>query len=135
MQAQSEDRRCHSCVIPLEVPTIQSVQKIVCRRACVDEATDFNDRDNAGVIVNVQGDEGFGDHVTTNATDSGVAHSRTAPGDVRVRLASERICRAPGHTISRLDAKHVEDAKVVLEYREAHLQSESQTVNQIEQSW
>ena len=39
------------------------------------------------------------------------------------------------HTISRLDAKHVEDAKVVLEYREAHLQSESQTDNQIEESW
>ena len=39
------------------------------------------------------------------------------------------------HTISRLNAKHVEDAKVVLEYREAHLQSESQTVNQIVQSW
>ena len=39
------------------------------------------------------------------------------------------------HTISRLNAKHVEDAKVVLEYREAHLQSESQTDNQIEQSW
>ena len=35
------------------------------------------------------------------------------------------------HTISRLDAKHVEDAKVVLEYREAHLQRESQTDNQI----
>ena len=28
------------------------------------------------------------------------------------------------HMISRLKAKHVEDAKVVLEYREAHLQSE-----------
>ena len=66
------------------------------RRACVDEATDFNDRDNAGVIVNVQGDEGFGDHVT-----SGVAHSRTAPGDVRVRSASERICRAPGKSTPR----------------------------------
>ena len=39
------------------------------------------------------------------------------------------------HTISRLNAKHVEDAKFVLEYREAHLQSESQTDNQIEQSW
>ena len=26
------------------------------------------------------------------------------------------------HTISRLNAKHAEDAKVVLEYREAHLQ-------------
>ena len=39
------------------------------------------------------------------------------------------------HTVSRLDAKHVEDAKVVLEYREAYLQSESQTDNQIEQSW
>ena len=28
------------------------------------------------------------------------------------------------HTISRLNAKHVEDAKDVLEYREAHLQSD-----------
>ena len=37
--------------------------------------------------------------------------------------------------IKRLNAKHEEDAKVVLEYREAHLQSESQTVNQIVQSW
>ena len=39
------------------------------------------------------------------------------------------------HTISRLNAKPVEDAKVVLEYREAHLQNESQTDNQIEQPW
>ena len=38
-------------------------------------------------------------------------------------------------TISRLNAKHVEDARDVLEYREAHLQCESQTDNQIEQSW
>ena len=54
---------------------------------------------NAGVVVNVKGDEGFGDHVTiSNATDSGVAaHSRTAPDNVRVRSASGRICRAPGN--------------------------------------
>ena len=39
------------------------------------------------------------------------------------------------HTISRLNTKHVEDAKDVLEYLEAHLQSESQTVNRIVQSW
>ena len=44
-----------------------SVSRSRGRRACVDEATDFNDRDNAGVIVNVQGDEGFGDHVTSES--------------------------------------------------------------------
>ena len=40
------------------------------RRACVDEATDFNARDNAGVVVNVQGDEGFGDHVASESRAS-----------------------------------------------------------------
>ena len=33
------------------------------------------------------------------------------------------------HTISRLDAKHVEDVKVVMEYREGHLQSVLQSIS------
>ena len=39
------------------------------------------------------------------------------------------------HTISRLNAKHVEDAKDVLEYLGGSLAERSQTDNQIEQSW
>ena len=52
---------------------------------------------NAGVVVNVKGDEWFGDHKTTECC----AHSRTAPGDVRVRSASGWICRAPGKSTPR----------------------------------
>ena len=65
---------------------------------------------------------------------------------LKVEHRSYRNGRARGPELARLhsartvaksttNAKHVVDAKVVLEYREAHLQSESQTDNQIEQSW
>ena len=66
---------------------------------------------------------------TSQCMHSGKEHHESQ-GDHAHERAVVRRC-----AISRLNAKHVEDAKVVLEYREAHLQSESQTDNQIEQSW
>ena len=65
---------------------------------------------------------------------SGEEHHESQ-GDHAHELPEVRRCTEDEHTISRLDAKHVEDAKVVLVYREAHLRSESQTDNQIVQSW
>ena len=56
-------------------------------------------------------------------------------GDHAHELAEAHRCIVDETHDLTIEAKHVEDAKVVLEYREAHLQSESQTHNQIEQSW
>ena len=100
-QAQSEDRRCHSCDATRSTNHPVSAEDGVdsqCQNldrgvdVRVDEATDFNDRDNAGVIVNVQGDEGFGTRKTA------VLHTAE---HVRVRSASERICGAPGKSTPR----------------------------------
>ena len=59
--------------------------------------------DNAGGVVYVQGDEGSAitrpvsqEHLGCDRQRCCV-HSRTAPGNVRVRSASGWICRAPGN--------------------------------------
>ena len=92
-------------VFPREVPTIQSVQKMVWtlsvsisiegRRACADEATDFNDRDNVGVIVNVQGDEGFGDHVSSESRASRTRKTAVLHTE-QLRVTFEYVQRANG---------------------------------------
>ena len=71
---------------------------------------------------------------TSQCLHSGEEHHESQR-DHAYELPEVRRCTEDEHTISRLDAKHVEDANVVLEYREARLQSESQTDNQIVQSW
>ena len=93
-------------VIPREVPTIQFLQKTVWtvsvsisiegRRAYVDEATDFNDRDNAGVIVNVQGDERFGDHVTSESRASRTRKTAVLHTAEQLRVTFEQVQRADG---------------------------------------
>ena len=73
-----------------------SVSRSRSRRACVDEATDFNDRDNAGVIVNVQGDEGFGDHVTSESRASRTRKTAVLHTAEQLRVTFEYVQRANG---------------------------------------
>ena len=65
-------------------------------RACVDVATDFNDRDIAGVIVNVQGDKGFDDHVTSESRASRTRQTAVLHTAEQLRVTFEYVQRANG---------------------------------------